>query len=100
MKIVVVVTTHPLYGVRPQAQASIDALDMTGHDVDVVYIDEAGIDNQLPHFDHLLEKHKKIPAIELMNALKTGAVLQSTGALFVAGEYRDENQPRYYIFPK
>jgi hypothetical protein len=63
MKIVVVVTTHPLYGVRPQAQASIDALDMTGHDVDVVYIDETGIDNRLPHFDHLLEKHKRIPAI-------------------------------------
>lgn len=63
MKILVVVTTHPHYGVRPQAQAALDALDTSGHDVDYAYIDESNVDTKLPHFDQLLQKHLQIPGL-------------------------------------
>ena len=53
MKILISIATHPLYGIRPQAQASFNALDMTGHHVDIVQIGEQGIDSRILPFDQI-----------------------------------------------
>lgn len=63
MRILIVVTTHPLYGIRPPAAAALDALDTTGYDVGRIDIDDDGIDPALPHFDRLLQKHLRIPTL-------------------------------------
>ena len=65
MKILISIATHPLYGIRPQAQASFNALDMTGHHVDIVKIIDDGIDSRLLPFDQLVQKHHKMASIAI-----------------------------------